>query len=160
MVLICSIICIQKQEIASQIFFNGIAIVFRQERSYKRIIILSLPSLVILSSYENYLTSELTVVEKVKPMENVKEVINEGYMIYDKGGKNFRDLQMELLSVLFYVSNKTEEANKLSKDHVRLMGKWDLSHIPKETPKSAMGANNHFMLHYLKTQMTKNRLSS
>src|SRR5581483_2522702 len=73
-VIISIILWIKRKQFLSSIF-DVVATVFRQSLSFKTLIWLSLPLMVILSNYENYLTSDLTVVEKMKPMKNLKEVV-------------------------------------------------------------------------------------
>src|SRR5581483_8493233 len=62
-VLICIILWIKRKQFLSSIF-DVVAAVFRQSLSFEKLIWFSLPLLIILSNYENYFTSDLTVVDK------------------------------------------------------------------------------------------------
>src|SRR5581483_6568714 len=80
-VLTCIILWIKRKQFLSSIF-DVVGAVFRQSLSFKKLIWLSLPLLVILSNYENYFTSDLTVVDKIQPMKSLKEVVAKGYTIH------------------------------------------------------------------------------
>src|SRR5581483_584919 len=121
-----------------------------QSLSFQKLIWLSLPLLVILSNYENYMTSDLTVVDKIQPMKSLKEVVAKGYTIhyvYKVGRFSFR---AELQGVPFYLSNNTEEAQELIKKHLKPEKTYYLlvnARISKEALKSILAMYDKTVTH-------------